>query len=523
MRRRLLLVVSCLAPCLVAAQVASPVVSPGAASDACAGLAHLALPETTITSAASVPAGPYTPPTAQGRPGGAPSSPRPAFCQVAATLKPTPESTIKIEVWLPERDSWNGKLLGAGNGGAGGVMAYAALLNGLQRGFAAANTDMGTTTTGLDFSFGVGHPEMVKDWGYRSTHVMTVVAKQVIDAFYGRAPRLSYFTGCSTGGHQAMTEAQRFPGDYNGIVSGDPANNRTHVHVVGIWNYDATHIDPESYFPLSKTRMIHAAVLAACDTLDGIADGIIDDPRRCAFDPATIVCKNGDAPDCLTAKQAVALENIYAGPSNPRTGAQIFPGMSPGSEVNPLGLDRTLAGQPTTAGPLRVIGTLVNWATGFKGPSFDFDRDMAIVDAELGPILNDVNPDLSALQKRGGKLLMYTGWADPLIPARDLVNYYEQVERTMGGREKTGAFARLFMVPGMGHCSAGTSPNQFDALGALDQWVEKGVAPASIVAAHRASGAVDRTRPLCPYPQVAKWKGAGSTDEAANFACVDER
>ncbi len=491
----------------------------------CESLASLALPDTTITSATAVPAGPFSLPGAQGRVGAtAPSLTVPAFCRVAATLKPTPESHIKIEVWLPTAEGWNGKLLGTGNGGAGGVISYPSLLNGLQRGFATANTDMGTTTTGLDFSFGIGHPEIVKDWGYRSTHLMTVAAKQLIDTFYGRAPRLSYFTGCSTGGHQAMTEAQRFPEDYNGIVSGDPANNRVRLHVVNIWNYDATHVDPESYFPIAKARRINTAVLAACDKLDGIEDGIIDDPRRCHFDPATIVCKNGDAPDCLTEKQAAALEKIYAGPRNPRTGEQIFPGMSPGGEVNTLGLDRTLAVSPaTTPGALKVVGQVANWVPGFKGPNFDFDRDMAAIDAELGPILNDVNPDLSALKKRGGKLIMYTGWADPLIPAQDLVNYYEKVERAMGGRQKTQEFARLFMVPGMGHCSGGTSPNQFDALSALDQWVDKGTTPDSIVASHRASGVVDRTRPLCPYPQVAKWKGTGSIDDAANFACVSER
>jgi len=492
-----------------------------AADATCESLASLALPEATITAATAVPAGPFTPPGAQGRAGAAAPLTLPAFCRVAATLKPTPESNIKIEVWLPPAESWNGKLLGTGNGGAGGAIAYGALVTGLQRGFATANTDMGTTTTGLDFSFGVGHPEMVKDWAYRSTHLMTVAAKQTVKAFYDRDARLSYFTGCSTGGHQALTEAQRFPDDYNGIVSGNPANNRTHLHVVGIWNYNATHADPDSYFPFSKTRAIHRAVLAACDTLDGLEDGIIDDPRRCHFDPATIVCKEGDGAECLTEKQAAALKKIYAGPSNPRTGAPIFPGMSPGSEANPLGLERTLASAPTASGgPQPVVVGLVNWATSFKGPSFDFDRDMAAIDAELGPIVNDVNPDLSPLKKRGGRLIMYTGWADPLIPAQDLVNYYERVERAMGGAEKTQEFARLFLVPGMGHCGSGTAPNQFDALSALDQWVEKGVAPDTMIASHRAGTTVDRTRPLCPYPQVAKWKGSGGTDDAANFACA---
>lgn len=520
MYRRLLVTV-CVLTFVATGHGASLTTGAAGASATCESLASLTLSETTITSAVAVPAGPFTPPGAQGRAGAAaPGLTLPAFCRVAATLKPTPESNIKIEVWLPVTESWNGKFLGTGNGGAGGVIAYAALGNGLQRGFAAANTDMGTNTTGLNFSFGVGHPEMVKDWAYRSTHLMTVAAKQIVKAFYDRDARLSYFTGCSTGGHQALTEAQRFPDDYNGIVSGDPANNRTHLHVVGIWNHDATHADPGSYFPVAKTRAINRAVLAACDKLDGLEDGIIDDPRRCHFDPATIVCEDGDGPECLTEKQAAALKKIYAGPSNPRTGESIFPGMSPGSEVNPLGLERTLATPPTAGGAPQVAVGLVNWATGYKGPNFDFDRDMSAVDAELGPIMNDVNPDLSPLKTRGGKLILYTGWADPLIPAQDLVNYYERVQRAMGGADKTREFARLFMVPGMGHCSGGTAPNQFDMLSGLDQWVEKGVAPDSIIASHRTGGTVDRTRPLCPYPQVAKWKGSGSTDEAANFACV---
>jgi feruloyl esterase len=495
--------------------------APSGANITCESLASLTLSDAKITSATVVPAGEFTVP---GGRSGAPAPPLtvPGFCRVTATLNPIPESNIRIEVWLPAAERWNGKFLGTGNGGAGGLIAYAPLANGLQRGYATANTDMGTTTTGLDFSFGVGHPEMVKDWAYRSTHLMTVAARQIVRTFYDRDARLSYFTGCSTGGHQALTEALRFPDDYNGIISGDPANNRTHLHVVGIWNYNATHVDPESYFPVSKAPMINRAVLDACDKLDGIGDGIINDPRRCHFDPATIVCRNGDAPDCLTEKQAAALKKIYAGPSNPRTGEPIFPGMSPGSEMNPLGLERALARPPTPAGPQRVVGTLVNWATSFTGPFFDFDRDMAAIDAELGPIVNDVNPDLGTFKKRGAKLIMYTGWADPLVPARDLVNYYEQVTRAMGGIDQTQEFARLFMVPGMGHCGSGTAPNQFDTLSALDGWVDKGVAPDKLIASHRTSGMVDRTRPLCPYPQVARWKGAGSTDEAANFECVKE-
>jgi feruloyl esterase len=476
-------------------------ISAGSALQAatCESLSSLVLADTTITSAANAPAAGAT------------------VCRVAATIKPSPESHIRIEVWLPAAAAWNGKYLGTGNGGAGGSIANGALAAGIAKGYATANTDMGTTTTGLNFSFGVDHLDLVKDWGYRSTHLMTVTAKQIIRAYYGNQPKYSYFAGCSTGGHQAMTEAERFPDDYDGIVSGDPANNRTRLHTVGFWNYAATHDNLASWIPPSKLPMITKAVVTACDALDGIVDGVIDDPRRCKFDPMSLLCTAGDAPNCLTEPQAVALKKIYAGPHNPRTGELVFPGMSPGSEINPLGLTITLgtaadAPRPNTKG-------LVDWAPDYKGPNFDFDKDTATVDGYLGKLLNDVNPDLSAFKKHGGKLILYTGWADPLIPAQDTVNFYESVEQKMG--DHTSDFARLFMVPGMGHCSGGYGPNRFDALSALEPWVETGKAPEKIVAAKIVNGVTERTRPLCPYPQVARWKGIGSTDNAVNFVCVN--
>lgn len=487
----------------------------------CESLSDLKLADTTITIAVRQPAGQFSPAGAQGRGTNGPGFAVPAFCRVAATLKPTPASNVKIEVWIPDAAAWNGKFLGTGNGGAGGVISYQALVNGLQRGFATTNTDMGTTTTGLDFSFGVGHPEMVKDWGYRSTHLMTVIAKAIVSAYYGRAPRFSFFTGCSTGGHQAITEAHRYPDDYNGIVAGAPANNRVRLHMVGAWNYAATHDDPASYIPPAKLPMINRAVLAACDGLDGIVDGVIDDPRRCHFDPATIQCPSAsaDAANCLTAPQAGALKKIYAGPHNPRTGERIFPGMYPGGEVNPLGLERTLATAPDAGRPRPAPG-LAPWTSGWKGPDFDWDKDVATVVGELGPILDDADPNLTAFRNRGGKLILYSGWADPLIPAADVVDYYEGLQKAMGGASATLEFARLFMVPGMGHCGGGTSPNRFDALAALEPWVEKGTAPGTLVASRVGQGGVtERTRPLCPYPSVAHWTGVGSTDDAANFTC----
>ena len=498
--------------CALAACVASGL-SAQSPSGGCEALSGLKLQDTTITTAEAVAAGPFKPNASAN----APAMTVPAFCRVAATLKPTPESNIRIEVWLPPAETWNGKFLGTGNGGAGGVISYPALANGLAKGYATTNTDMGTTTTGLDFTFGVGHREMVVDWGYRATHLMTQVAKQVAKSYYKRDPQQSYFMGCSTGGHQALTEARRYPEDYNGIVAGDPANNRVRLHMVGYWNYEATHNDPASYIPTTKLPMINRAVLDACDKIDGLGDAIIDDPRKCKFDPATIECKGSDSADCLTAPQVAALKKIYQGPKNPRTGETIFPGMYVGSEVNPLGLDRTLANTPDSGRPRPAAGLAI-W-TNWKGPAYDWDKDATMVVNELSPLLDDADPDLTAFRRRGGKLLLYTGWADPLIPAADLVNYYEGMQKKMGGASATAEFARLFMVPGMGHCAGGTSPNRFDALAALEPWVEKGTAPEKMIASQVAQGATVRTRPLCPYPQVAKWNGTGSSDDAANFTC----
>lgn len=487
---------------------------------ACDALGALKLPDVTITAAVSVDAGAFRAPGASAS---APAMNTSAFCRVAATLTPTPESHIKIEVWLPPTTVWNGKFLGTGNGGAGGVISYPALANGVQKGYATTNTDMGTTTTGLDFSFGVGHREMVADWGYRATHLMTIVAKQIAKTYYNREAQQAYFMGCSTGGHQAMTEARRYPNDYNGIVAGDPANNRVRLHMVGYWNYQATHDDAASYIPPAKLPAINRAVLDACDRIDGLADGIIDDPRKCHFDPASIQCPStgsgqaSDGPNCLTAPQVTAMKKIYAGPHNPRTNALIFPGMYVGGEVNPLGLDRTLANAPDSGRPRPAPGLAI-W-TNWKGPDYDWDKDATMVINELSPLLDDADPDLSAFRKRGGKLMLYTGWADPLIPAADLVNYYEGMQKKMGGAQSTAEFARLFMVPGMGHCAGGTSPNRFDALAALEPWVEKGTAPDKMIASQISQGVTVRTRPLCVYPQVGKWNGTGSVDEAVNFTC----
>ncbi len=481
---------------------------------ACEALGALKLQDATITAAVDVYAGTFRAPGANAN--GTPMN-TPEFCRIAATLTPTPESHIRIEVWLPPTAAWNGKFLGTGNGGAAGIISYPALAAGLAKGYATTNTDMGTSTTGLDFSFGVGHREMVVDWGYRSTHLMTVAAKAIAKAYYTRDPQQSYFMGCSTGGHQAITEARRYPDDYNGIVAGDPANNRVRLHMNGYWAYEATHDDPASYLPPSKLPMINKAVLNACDKIDGLADGIIDDPRKCTFDIASLQCKGEDGADCLTAPQVAAMKKVYQGPKNPRTGELIFPGMYLGSEINPLGMDRTLANAPGSRLPRPSAG-LAYW-TNWKGPGYDWDKDATMVINELSPILDDADPDLSAFRKHGGKLLLYTGWADPLIPAADTLHYYEGMQKKMGGAQSTAEFARLFMVPGMGHCAGGNAPTRFDALGALEPWVEKNAAPEKMLAAQVSQGAVVRTRPICVYPEIAKWNGTGSQDDAASFSC----
>jgi feruloyl esterase len=483
-------------------------------SGSCDALAALKLPDVTITAAAPIDAGTFRAPGAAAT---APAMNTPAFCRVAATIAPTPESHIRIEVWLPPTAAWNGKFLGTGNGGAGGAISYPALAAGLAKGYATTNTDMGTSTTGLDFSFGVGHREMVVDWGYRSTHLMTVVAKQIAKTYYSREAQQSYFMGCSTGGHQAIAEARRYPDDYNGIVAGDPANNRVRLHMNSYWAFAATHDDPASYIPPARLPIINKAVLDACDARDGLKDGIIDDPRNCTFDVASLQCKGADATDCLTAPQVTAMQKIYQGPKNPRTGETIFPGMYVGSELNPLGMDRTLANAPDSGRPRPAPGLAI-W-TNWKGPGYDWDKDATMVINELSPLLDDADPDLSAFKKRGGKLVLYTGWADPLIPAADLIHYYEGMQKKMGGAQATADFARLFMVPGMGHCAGGNAPTRFDALAALEPWVEKAAAPEKMIAAQVVQGETKRTRPLCVYPQVAKWNGTGSPDDAASFTC----
>jgi feruloyl esterase len=483
----------------------------------CESLATLALPHTTITLAQSVPAGEFTPPAAPDAPAGSKPKPfenLPGFCRVAATASPSSDPIIKIEVWMPTTN-WNGRFEGVGNGGWAGNISYGGLAAALRENFATASTDTGHVGGTADFA--AGHPEKMIDFGYRAVHEMTAQAQAIIAAYYGAHSQWSYWNGCSTGGRQALMEAQRFPTDYNGIAAGAPAAYRSHLLFASMWIARATLEDLASYIPPSKYPLIHAAALKACDALDGITDGIIADPTRCHFDPAVLTCGGADAPDCLTPPQVEAARQIYSSPTNPRTGEQIFPALEPGSELG----WRDHAGGPEP----RNISVSYFRAILFHNPQWDirtldFDRDVALADQDDRGINNAINSDLGPFQLAGGKLLLYHGWADNLIAPLGTVNYYQDVLHTMGGAEQTQNFARLFMVPGVGHCSGGSGTDVFDKVGVLEQWVEHGAAPQKIIAAHRTKGVEDMTRPLCPYPQIAQWDGTGSTSAAANFTCV---
>jgi feruloyl esterase len=501
-----------IAAIVVAVALTTTVRADATVAKTCASLTSLAIPDVTIASADEVPAGPFTPPGA----------PRPltiasSFCRVTATATPTPDSQIRIEVWIPSGEAWNGKLLGTANGGFSGAIGYPALAAGIAKGYAAASTDTGHTGDSLDFA--PGHPEKIADWAYRSIHVMTDTAKVVVRAARGRFPDLSYFEGCSTGGQQALSEAQRYPRDYDGIVAGDPGNNRVRLILGFLWSWNAAHdADGRAILPTSKLPLLTKSAVAACDANDGVKDGLIADPRSCRFDPATIACKGEDGDACLTGAQVSAVQKIYDGPRNPRTGESIFPGWARGSEqgwgtyiVNPK--------EPMRIAFLRDL-TFADPA--WDPRSFDWDKDVAFADDRI-PNFGALSRDLRAFKANSGKLIMYTGWADPVTPPQDTVNYYEGVEQEMGGRAETEAFLRFFPVPGMGHCGGGAGPSTFDALAALDAWRAYGRAPDQLAGSHSTNGVVDRTRPICAYPALASYRGSGSIDAAESFTCAAPR
>lgn len=499
----------------------------------CEGLSNLKVDGVTIATAQSVPAGAFTPPDNHA------IADLPAFCRVAGQIRPSSDSDIQFELWMPS-SGWIHKFQGIGNGGFAGSISFSGMGNAVAHGYATASTDTGHKGGATDAAWALGHPQRVIDFGYRAIHETAVKAKIIIRAFYGEDPRRSYFSSCSNGGRQALMEAQRYPADYDGIIAGAPANYWTHLLTGAAWDISATLGDSASYVPSRKLAAIEAVALTACDTLDGVKDGVIENPRPCHFDPSILLCKGPDSDSCLTAPQVTALKKIYSGPKNSH-GKQLFPGYSPGGEAEPGGWAVWITGAAPEKALMFAFGTQFFKNMVFEDAAWDYhtfnvDRDPKIADDKMARVLNATDPDLRPFQQRHGKLILYHGWCDAAIPAQNIIDYYQSVISKMGSKDAAG-FVRLFMVPGMQHCGGGAGPSNFGQLNvatgdaqhdmatALERWVEEGVAPEQVIATKYknalkpAPGEVVSTRPLCAYPLVAHWKGSGSTDDAANFTC----
>lgn len=496
---------------------------PANASSTCKNLTALKLPDTTIALAETVAAGAFTPPRTvleKGLLGLDPVAAKdlPEFCRVAGIVKPSKDSEIKFEVWMPSPPRWNGKLMGVGNGGLLGEIEYPLMGAALSHGYATASTNTGHDGGPGDASFAIGHREKVIDLGYRAVHEMTLKAKLTVAAYYGTPPKFSYWVGCSTGGRQGLMEAQRFPDDYDGIVAGAPANFLTHLTAQAVWTKQAIQKNPAALVPPSKLAVLHKVVLEACDARDGVKDGIIENPSRCDFDPKKLECTGDDRPSCLTPAQVQLVLKFYGPVVNPRTKEQIFPGYALGSELGWSDFIGRMVPE-SLFGRGQYFKYAVFQDANWDYATFDFDSGMALADRLDGGIANAINPDLRGFFRHGGKLLQYHGWTDPGISPFNSIDYYSSVLKFMGGADNVERSYRLFMVPGMDHCGDGEGPNEFDPVRAVEHWVEQGKGPERILASRLTDGKVERTRPLCPYPQVAKYKGTGSTDDAANFAC----
>jgi feruloyl esterase len=494
-------------------------------------LNHLSIPGIVIRSATPVAAGVFTPPAGAARA-------VPAFCRVVGTALPE----LGFELWLP--DQWNHKYIGVGNGGMAGSVVYTAMFDPLSRGYAVGSTDTGHVGANTnDGTWALGHMDRVINFGQRGIHVMAMADKLVIRAHYGSQPTHSYFQGCSYGGKQALTEVQKYPADFDGVIAGDPANWWTR-HYSGSHLWIAQALEGDGYIPASKVQYIADAVNAACDALDGVRDGVLNDPRRCHFDPSELRCKGGywtgfayfDSSNCLTGAQVETVRKIWNGPRD-TDGQQLYPGLERGGEAGPGGWTQWITGKSPGSGGHYSLGLPFMKYMVFEDANWDYrtfryeagtgmESDVDYTDDKLGRIFNAIDPDLRPFRAHGGKLLQYHGWSDPDIPPANSINYYENVVRRADHRDNSSSlrdtkeFYRLFMVPGMQHCAGGPGPTRFDALTALEQWVEQNKAPEQITAAHVTNGQVDRTRPLCAYPLEAKYKGTGSTDDAANFACA---
>jgi len=499
------MVVAALGSLLIATAIARQSVDAAGASG---DLSRVALPGVTITRSESVAAAAFTPPVQLNAEA---LRALPSFCRVAATLRPTSDSDIKIEVWLPS--DWNGKFQAVGNGAFNGSIGYAALMSAIMRGYAASSTDTGHT--GADASFGLGHPEKVTDFGWRAVHEMTTTAKKIVAEYYTARPKYSYWNGCSAGGRQAMKEAQRFPDDFDGILAGAQALDWTSRAAQAVRFAQHLEIAPDARLLVNDRERLHRAVIDACDTNDGVKDGLLEDPSRCAFDPGSLRCDGSNAGACLAAPQVETARMISPAMTNPATRRAVT-GLQRGSELGWTDLGWTASARSTGLSQFRFLV--------FRDPKweisqFNGERDVARAEESDADTINALDPNLKPFVDRGGKLIQYHGWSDPQISPGNSTQYYGRVLDALGGRPRVHNAYRLFMAPGMGHCGGGEGPNTFDMLAALEEWVEHGRAPDRILASHSVKGVTDRTRPLCPYPEVAVYRGSGSIDEAANFVC----
>jgi feruloyl esterase len=440
----------------------------------------------------------------------------PAHCRVRGVVSPS----IRFEVWLPLADAWNGRFQAVGGGGLAGVISYSAMVRALDGGYATASTDTGHVSPDVEW---LGDAGLLRDYGYRAIHEVTAKTKAVIAGYYGRPADYDYFNGCSTGGRQGLMEAQRFPDDYDGIVSGAPVNFFVATHYTQLWMaLAAKEASDESILSAADLDLVRAAALVQCDATDGVADGVIENPLACDFDPGVLQCSGTEPTQCLRDDQVLALRKIYSGPTDPRTGARLHPGFMPSGEtewnvVTDVGLVEI---------PREYFTRSVMKDPSWDWRTFDFAEDVDAASQTTAEILDATNPDLTAFESRGSKLIVYHGWNDQVIPPEGSIDYYRSVENALAARStrtspETRDFYRLFMVPGMAHCRGGAGTSEFDMQKAIEAWVERGIAPDRIEASRREDGTVTRTRPLCPYPQTARYDGTGDTNDTANFVCAE--
>jgi feruloyl esterase len=462
------------------------------------------------------------------------------LCRVVGAATPTADSHIGFEVWLPPAAQWNGKFQGEGSGGSAGAISTGAMLEALKAGYATMSTDNGHVTDtrqangGSEQTWALGHPEKMLDFAFRAMHLSTIAGKAVTRSFYGRSAGQSYFVGCSQGGHHALMEASRYPADYDGIVAGAPAWHWASQMINATWNSQSALKDPSAITPES-VAILHKAVIAACDKLDGLEDGMISDARRCRFEPASLLCKADSAPgSCLTQPQIDAANRIYQG-AHKSDGTALFQGFARGSELKwpNMWASKTPGGSSWDFWRYSVFQD-----PNFRNVDFDFDRDAerGLSTVRAGMRVSDiysVKPDLSAFRARGGKLIIYHGWADEQVTPFASLDFYSHMlaKQNQAG---TDGFLRMFMMPGISHCSGGPGAGniggstpalshdpEHDVVAALDAWVVKRQAPTQLIAAHLDDNKkVDRTRPLCPFPQEAHYKGTGDGNDAGSFICA---